>query len=258
MNYPAPLVTTLTNLLPMRVWTAGEKHVQDDRNRPYGAQFHHLFFVMEGEMLLRTPEGETVYPAGTALYLPKNMPMFYGAAKDRLISGWLTFDGYAVNDLLTYFNINGVCSVPSESLIPQYELCVKAVRKGRSHEKISALLYSVLIAFFSLSTSDSVHLKQACAYIKEHATKDLSIPEIAEAVGLSPSLLYRLFSQEKMTPLAYLHTYRIEMAKRRLLEGNDTVAQIGNDCGFHDRAYFCKIFRRLVGMSPNEFRKEYR
>lgn len=258
MNYPAPLITPRTHSLPIYVCTAGEKHVQDDRDRPYGAQFHHLFFVMEGEMVLRTAKGETVYSAGTALFLPKNMPMFYGAAGERLITGWLTFDGYAVENLLSCFSIDGICSALSESLIPQYELCVKAVKKGKSHEKISALLYSVLVDFFSLSESDSEHLKKACEYIKENAARDMSVQEIAEAVGVSPSLLYRLFSREKTTPIAYLHAYRIEMAKRRLLEGNDTVAQIGSDCGFHDRAYFCKIFRRLAGMSPNEFRKEYR
>lgn len=258
MNYPAPLITARTEALPIYIWTAGERHLQDDRNRPNGTPFHHLLFVLEGEMVLRTPTGEAVYPAGTALYLPKNMPMFYGAANGRLVTGWLAFDGYAVNGLLSYFHIDGVCAVSAETLIPQYELCVTAVKKGKSHEKISALLYSALISFFSLSAPVPEHFKQACAFIRENATKDLSIPDIAEAVGISPSLLYHLFKQEKTTPLAYLNTHRIEMAKRKLLEGGDTIAQIGSDCGFHDRAYFCKIFRRLTGVSPNKFRKEYR
>ena len=257
MNYSAPLTTARTTHLPIHLWTAGENHEQENRDRPNGAVFHHLFFVMDGELLLRTAEGETIYPAGTALFLPKDTPMFYKAAKGHLITGWLTFDGYGVNELLTYFNIKGVCFAPSESLIPQYELCVKATRKGKSHEKISALLYPLLISFFSLSTTNSDYLKQAYSFIKEHATRDISVPEIAEAVGISQSLLYRLFRQENLTPLSYLQTYRIEMAQRQLLDGNDSIAQIGNDCGFHDQAYFCKVFRRLVGMTPTEFRNQY-
>ena len=175
MLYPAPIVTERIAKLPVYLLTAGEQHNQETRDRPKGVPFYHLFFVLEGEMLLRTPVGENCYPAGTVLLLPSNYPTYYSAAHGHLISGWLTFNGPCVDNLLSYFQLSGVQAASVEPLMPQY-----------------------------------------------------------------------------------LHIFRIEAAKRRLLETQDPVSQIGADCGFHDRAHFCKIFRRLVGVSPLTFRNNYR
>ena len=258
MLYPAPIVTERIAKLPVYLLTAGEQHNQETRDRPKGVPFYHLFFVLEGEMLLRTPVGENCYPAGTVLLLPSNYPTYYSAAHGHLISGWLTFNGPCVDNLLSYFQLSGVQAASAEPLMPQYLRCVRAVKYGQSHEQLSALFYPLLLDFFAQLFPKSTHLSRAQAFINAHLTQDLSVADIAEAVGISQSLLFRLFEKEGLTPIGYLHICRIEAAKRRLLETQDPVSQIGADCGFHDRAYFCKIFRRLVGVSPLTFRNNYR
>lgn len=258
MLYPAPHANEHTHLLPVFLQTAGERHLQEPRIRPAGAPFYQLFFVLEGEMHLKTPNGESCYPAGTALFLPKDYPTAYRAAGEKLISGWLAFDGMAVEGLLRYFRVSGVQTVPAQPLMDQYLLCVKAVKRGQSHEQLSALLYPLLLAFFSKPDSASSYMIRARAFIDEHAAEDLSVSEIAAAAGISQSLLFRLFEKEGTTPVSYLLSRRVEMAKRRLLEDEETVLQIGQDCGFHDCAYFCKVFRRFVGTTPKEFREKYR
>lgn len=257
MLHPAPTVTETTRLLPLYLLTAGEQHQQEERIRPQGAAFHHLFFVFEGEMLLETPQGKACYPAGTALLIPKDLPTRYGAAHDKLISGWIAFDGTAIASLFSYFKVQGVQQTKAAPLLAQYELCVKAVKKGQSHEQLSALFYPLLLEFFLRQTQMPTHLQTVKSFIDQNFEKDLSVSDMAQAAGISPSLLFRLFEKEGTTPLACLQARRIEQARRLLLKKNDTVAQVGAACGFHDRAYFCKVFRRHVGLSPMAFRRSF-
>ena len=51
-----------------------------------------------------------------------------------------------------------------------------------------------------------------------------------------------------------LNRVRIEEGKRLLLATDDPIAQIAVSIGFSDQSYFCKVFRRYVGVSPGRFR----
>ena len=53
----------------------------------------------------------------------------------------------------------------------------------------------------------------------------------------------------------YLVSYRIEMAKRLLAETNLSIANVGKQVGYADAAYFSKLFTKVVGIRPKDFRK---
>ena len=104
----------------------------------------------------------------------------------------------------------------------------------------------------------SSHFLQAKNIIRERAREDISVRDVADAVGISSSLLYRIFAQNGLSPLSYLLVCRIDMARQQLLDDpNRSVAMVAQDCGFHDSAYFCKVFRRQVGMTPNGYRQRF-
>jgi YesN/AraC family two-component response regulator len=60
-----------------------------------------------------------------------------------------------------------------------------------------------------------------------------------------------------MNVSTYINKVRVENAKHRLLHTNDTMTHIAMDSGFNDPNYFSRVFTRLVGNTPSEFRRRY-
>ena len=85
---------------------------------------------------------------------------------------------------------------------------------------------------------------------------ELSIDDIADAVGYSSNHLNTLFKKETgKTIMACVNEYRVAQAKRMLAGGNDRLADIAAAAGFHTTAYFTKVFRKYTGQSPGDFRQ---
>jgi two-component system response regulator YesN len=101
-------------------------------------------------------------------------------------------------------------------------------------------------------------LLRAKAFMEQNCHKDLSIDDVAKNVGISQSLLFRLFKvEEKRTPVEYLRALRISKAKVLLIEDKLKIYEIANLCGFSDVAYFCKVFKSQTGVSPNTYRNKF-
>ena len=85
---------------------------------------------------------------------------------------------------------------------------------------------------------------------------DLSgVFDISERLGVSQNHLCRVFSYEtKTTPIEYLTRVRLKEAVNLLNDGNDTVEEIAIKCGFSCGNYFCKVFKKNMGISPLEYR----
>ncbi|MET0799694.1 MAG: AraC family transcriptional regulator [Actinomycetota bacterium] len=82
----------------------------------------------------------------------------------------------------------------------------------------------------------------------------ITLAEAGRILEVSPARLARSFtSQFRISPHRYLVGRRIEVARRRLLEG-DQLARVAVDVGFHDQAHFTKHFKRHVGTTPGCYR----
>lgn len=59
----------------------------------------------------------------------------------------------------------------------------------------------------------------------------------------------------QVSALQYVHDYRLKVAKKKLAATNETVAAIAKQVGFEDGAYFSRVFKKLEGMTPSEYRR---
>src|SRR5258708_10895585 len=109
----------------------------------------------------------------------------------------------------------------------------------------------------SLSQPTSLLVKQALAHIhRDYSKASLSRQEIAAAIGTSKQHLDRIFSKElHLSVIEYLNRLRIQRAKDCLLHSTDDVPTFAMQVVFNDSAYFSRVFRKLVGQSPTEYRK---
>lgn len=102
----------------------------------------------------------------------------------------------------------------------------------------------------------SIEIAQAITYIHVHYMDNISLQEIAEHVNLNASYLSGLFKKQLNKNLTkYINELRIEKAKILLKSTSLKSYDIAGKVGFSDHTYFSKVFKKLLGMGPNEYRK---
>jgi methylphosphotriester-DNA--protein-cysteine methyltransferase len=97
---------------------------------------------------------------------------------------------------------------------------------------------------------------QIVTALLENALSFSSIQEMAKAAHLSPSKLYRLFKVHRgVTPAETLNRKRIEAACKQLEQSQNSVCEIALEVGFHSLSAFNANFKRLMQISPLEYRR---
>jgi AraC family L-rhamnose operon regulatory protein RhaS len=85
----------------------------------------------------------------------------------------------------------------------------------------------------------------------------MRVSQLAHEVNLSGSHLSRLFREyTQMTPVRYRNRLRLEKAEGLLLNSFLSVKQIMAACGYNDRSYFSREFKKRYGVAPSLYRKE--
>ena len=94
------------------------------------------------------------------------------------------------------------------------------------------------------------------AYVHEHYNEQLDRNEIAGAFHLAPEYLAKLYKKKTGIYLKdYIREYRLEQAKRLLRDKNVLVSDVAGAVGFDNFSYFSTLFKKHVGVSPNEYRR---
>ena len=95
-------------------------------------------------------------------------------------------------------------------------------------------------------------------YVRKHYDHySLSVKEIADFVGLTTTYVCTLFKNEtQITINQYISDYRIERAKRLLEDPRNKISDIAEKIGYADSNYFGKSFKKLVGLTPSEYREK--
>lgn len=95
----------------------------------------------------------------------------------------------------------------------------------------------------------------AIAYFDDHLTEDCHVDSVADYVGLSVGYFHELFVREiGVTPSQYHLRRRIAAAKRELIYSDVSVTSIAANMGFSSSQYFATAFRKVVGLTPTEYR----
>ena len=92
-------------------------------------------------------------------------------------------------------------------------------------------------------------------YIEAHYMEDISMQSAAAAMCYSETYFSKLFKQcFQMNFSAYLNEFRIEKAKAMMVDPRINVKDIGIACGYSDSNYFARVFKRVTGQTPSEYR----
>lgn len=92
-------------------------------------------------------------------------------------------------------------------------------------------------------------------YIGKNYREDISMQSAAQAMGYSEAYFCKLFKQcFRVNFSAYLNEYRIEKAKAMMADPRINIKDIGLACGYSDSNYFARVFKRITGQTPSDYR----
>ncbi|MEO3944289.1 AraC family transcriptional regulator [Gorillibacterium sp. CAU 1737] len=111
----------------------------------------------------------------------------------------------------------------------------------------------------SPTDTTAIHLAERVElFIRQHYTQELSNTLLQKELNYHPNYLAKcMLKTYGMTPMAYLQHYRLEQAKRLLLQTGWSVARIAEEVGFRHVSHFSACFSSKEGISPTAFRSKF-
>lgn len=149
----------------------------------------------------------------------------------------------------------------------------EALAKLRSFEDMESIrnyIYSILKLIFSEVLEDNIEMKKndvekpkclnkalepALKYIEENYGEQVLLEDVASVSNLSPYYFSKLFKKEMgMNFTTYVTKYKIEKAKWRLRNTDIPIVNIASELGYYECGYFTKVFKKIEGITPTEYR----
>jgi YesN/AraC family two-component response regulator len=94
-------------------------------------------------------------------------------------------------------------------------------------------------------------------YIDEHYKEDISLQDVAGMLHYSDAYFCKIFKHcFDKNFIVYLTEYRIEKAKLLLADVVINIKDVSQEVGYRDSNYFTKVFKRMVGVTPSEYRTQ--
>jgi AraC-like DNA-binding protein len=105
-----------------------------------------------------------------------------------------------------------------------------------------------------LTHSNSHPLSYITGFIQSHITEDIKLEVLSEKACMSKSTFYRSFKREYgISPLEYILSEKIKMAKILLSDTNISIKSVSIDCGFNDVNYFIRLFKKMEEITPRQY-----
>ncbi|MBP5728955.1 MAG: helix-turn-helix transcriptional regulator [Clostridia bacterium] len=170
----------------------------------------------------------------------------------RLLEGHSTcveFEDSRTVVLSSLRNMLSFSSFPPDQRDLQITLTLCAILAGIS---------SALDTENSRERNYSPRIRKALEYIEENYMFGISTEDIADVAGVHVGHLHRIFPEETGMRIGeYLTHLRIEKAKSLLMHTDIPNSSIATRIGISSQQYFCRMFKKETGLSPQEFRKSY-
>ena len=140
---------------------------------------------------------------------------------------------------------------------------VQWVGKRRYYEQVTSHALSELLALMGQDIAErtSTPSKEWTArriqeYILQNFRRNITLEELSSLTGITPNYVTVVFKEViGCTPIQYLHQTRISTAVNLLDNGQMTVAEVAEYLGYCDQAYFNRMFKKWMGVSPTQIKQ---
>ena len=238
--------------------------------RPKGRLDYQLLYIVSGKgHFYFHGEDRVVYAGRMVLIQPRQEQRYEYFGEDKPEVYWVHFTGSDVKNILRSYNIpmddpifySGASSTYTylfKEMIHELQTC-----KTGYEDLLAMYLRQIFLLVQrtrqeerpTVSTYIQEEMEFARRYFNEHYNEPISIQEYAESRNMSVCYFQRNFKQiVKHTPMQYLLTIRVNNAASLLETTDYSMAEIAAIVGYEDPLYFSRLFRKIKGVSPRDYR----
>ena len=241
------------------------------RKRIHGSKENILIYVTNGSGEVVVEGEHHLLFKNDYIVIPKNVPHYYGTnEEDAWTIYWIHFDGSKAQHLTKSFgkkySLQTHHSVREEFRIHLFKDLIHTLSMGYapSHLEYASLSLQQLIASFlysdqfmhHLHVKDSDVIAKSISFMKTHVEEALSLKELADHAGLSVAHYSKLFTQKiGFSPIDHFIHLKIQYACQLLDISHLYIKEIAYRVGYKDPYYFSRIFKKIMQMSPAEYKK---
>lgn len=260
---------------PLIVTSCGTYHLYTRQKlptwRPKGRIDYQLLYIASGKAHFHFDGREEIVTAGhMVLYRPKEPQKYEYYGKDQTEVYWVHFTGSNVKNLLRSYGLTDkkrvfYCGSGLEhqnhfrSMIQELQMC-----KEDYPEMLEIHLRQIFITLHRYLTASAKtenrqiaeEIDEATMYFNEHYNESICIDEYAKTHHMSTAWFIRSFKHYTgSTPMQYILSIRIYNAEALLANPQYNITEIAAIIGYDNPLYFSRIFKKMKGLSPSEYRK---
>ncbi len=106
------------------------------------------------------------------------------------------------------------------------------------------------------ANSTHIYIRKIADYIENHISQKILISDIAKYLSITPEYTSRVFKEiTGQTIVTYINKLKIKKAKQYLKRGGMSIEYVASMVGIDNIGYFCRLFKKLEGISPGEYKK---
>ena len=234
-----------------------------------GLDAYELRYTLEGEgMLIYRDRRYSIRP-GEGYFIDCREPHFYQTAGESWRSTIFHLNGQLVGAIFRQYagddDVKFTAAACPDFEMLQFQILEESLKIAPYFEyRLSSLIDQLLTALLvskilaqGAASDDQRCMEALITYVKDHAAEDLTLDFLAHRFHLSRTKLCSEFRQYTgFTIKQYVLNLRINQARQLLAYSLRSVAEISEETGFHDTAYFIQVFKKHTGMTPLQYRKQ--
>lgn len=261
--------TNLIHLQEVGELTALKPHTSKRENLS-----SYLFFVvLKGSGTLEYEGALYELTEGDCVFIDCQKSYSHRTSEDLWSLKWAHFYGPNMNGIYKKYAERGGCPCfhaknrkTFEQILTQlYEIASSTsyIRDMKIYEKLTALLTLLMEESWNpdtdrKGTSRKRDLQNVKEYLDEHYQQKITLDGLSEMFYINKFYLTRIYKDQFGISInSYLLQVRITHAKQMLRFTDLSIEEISHECGMNDANYFSRMFKKVEGMTPGEYRKTW-
>lgn len=236
------------------------------REREEGAEQYILIYCTDGKGVIEVEDREFYLEKSDVFCIPRGKKHRYYADKsDPWSILWVHFKGedtaFFPLEEQKVVHINS--SHSNNRMIVLFRLLFRVLERNYTLGNfiyISQVLSLILSEIYYREKADESntmdrHVTMVVRYMYQHLTRNLTLDEISEEVKLSKSYLNSIFrAQTSRSPMEFFIHLKMQEACKLLKSTDMYIYEVSAELGYIDQYYFSRIFKKMVGISPKEYK----
>jgi AraC-like DNA-binding protein len=244
------------------------------RERLTGTEAYIIIYCVRGKGWFKLDsEARIEINENAYMLIPSGVPHSYGANEvDPWSIYWFHLKGEDIEQILLSSGLQSgstpLQSTDAEKLIDLFHLCYDLLSAGAytdtsllhvSHAVKYLISYLGLLQKQQQEEKSQAYFDRAVLYMQQVLEMSLSLDELANQTGISKQYLNHIFKKAAgISPIDYYLRMKIQRACQLLDLTNNSIKEIGLTIGIGDPFYFSRLFKKMMGRSPREYRSQLR